>query len=155
MGQLGPKRGQNEVLCHFHVQNAQFSPVLHIMLVSYGIQQLVLVKVLKKLLALKMGPIRAKKAQMRLLAMFMLKMHSFQLIMHIMIGSYDIQQLVLVRVLKKFHQAQLGPEKAKIRSQAIFMFKMHRFFPIFHIMIQSYDIWQVVVVQVLKKNRWP
>ena len=35
--QLGPKRGQNEVLGYFYVQNASVFPIFHIMMQSYDI----------------------------------------------------------------------------------------------------------------------
>ena len=95
----------------FFFKNHQFLAILHIMIENNDIQYLMAVQVLKKnLLAQKWANQGQKWAKMRFQAIFLFNMRQFLLVVHIMIDSYVIQQLMVVNVLKKI----AGPKEGHL-----------------------------------------
>ena len=118
-----------QAICLFKMH--QFLAILHIMINNNYIQDLIVVKVLKKnLLALKWAIQGQKGAKMRFQAFILANMHQFLVILHIMIENNNIQYLMLVQVLKKIFLAlelTIYSQKGVKMLQAIFSVNMHYF----------------------------
>ena len=133
----------------------QFLAILHIMINNNYIQDLIVVKVLKKnLLALKWAIQGQKGAEMRFSVIFVFSMHLSLPILHIMIENTSNQYLMVDKKLKEDLLAQKwgiqGQIGARMRFQAIFQFKIDWFLLILQIIVENNNIQYSMVVLLLK-----
>ena len=142
-----------QAICLFKMH--QFLAILHIMINNNYIQDLIVVKVLKKnLLALKWAIQGQKGAEMRFSVIFVFSMHLSLPILHIMIENTSNQYLMVDKKLKEDLLAQKwgiqGQIGARMRFQAIFQFKIDWFLLILQIIVENNNIQYSMVVLLLK-----
>ena len=123
----GQKGAKMRFQALFSFKMYQILPILHMMIQNNSIQYLIVVKALKLILLAQKWAFQGQKgAKMGFQAIFLFKMHQFLPILYFMIASYDIQQLVVAKVLKKnllaLKWAQLGPKRGQNEVLGHFLF---------------------------------